>query len=69
MLICYLNNAKKRAWAKGKGTAHDLTVETASIIKALYRSFHVESPEAAEEYKLTIIGLLLDPDSPVWKGE
>lgn len=69
MLICYLNNAKKRAWAKGKGTPHNLVVETAAIIETVYRSFCKYFPEAAEEYKTKLIGLLLDPTSPVWKGE
>ena len=26
-----------------------------------------ENPEAAKGYKLHLLGLLLDPDSPVWK--
>ena len=54
---------------KATGTAQDLMVETAAAIKEVYNGINKTSQEAAKEYKLRLIGLLLDPDSPVWKGE
>lgn len=54
---------------KATGTAEDLTVETGMVIKQIYQSIRLQNPDAAEGYKLTLIGLLLDPNSPVWKGE
>jgi hypothetical protein len=52
---------------KASGTAHDLTVETSALIEDIYQSIHQQNPEAAKGYKNTLIGILLDPNSPVWK--
>ena len=52
---------------KASGTAEDLMVETATMIQEVYSSIAQQSPEAAEGYKLHLLGLLLDPRSPVWK--
>lgn len=54
---------------KATGTAEDLTVETGMVIKQIYQSIRLQNPAAAEGYKLTLIGMLLDPDSPVWKED
>lgn len=68
MLKC---NIKKGGTIRVKdtGTAEDLTVETGMVIKQIYKNIRLQNPAAAEGYKLTLIGLLLDPNSPVWKGE
>ena len=68
MLKC---NIKKGCTIKIKatGNAEDLTVETGMVVQQIYRNIRQQNPEAAEGYKLTLIGLLLDPKSPVWKGE
>lgn len=52
---------------KASGTVKDLTVETAALIEDIYQSIHQKNPEAAKGYKNTLIGILLDPKSPVWK--
>lgn len=52
---------------KASGTVKDLTVETAALIEDIYQSIHQQNPEAAKGYKNTLIGILLDPNSPVWK--
>ena len=54
---------------KASGTPQDLMVETAAAIKEIYDGINKTSQVAANEYKLKLIGLLLDPDSPVWKGD
>ena len=68
MLKC---NIKKGGLVRVKagGTAQDLMVETGALIRSLYSSINRQNPEAAEGYKSHLIGLLLDPESPVWKGE
>lgn len=52
---------------KATGTAHDLMVETAAAIQEVYNGIKKKNPEAAAGYKSHLIGLLLDPNSPVWK--
>lgn len=54
---------------KANGSVQDLLVETAAAIHEVHNGINKTSQEAAKEYKLRLIGLLLDPDSPVWKGE
>ena len=54
---------------KASGTAQDLMVETAALIQEVHRSINEKNPEAAKGYKVHLLGLLLDPKSPVWKGE
>lgn len=69
MLKCNINRKKKRVRVKGNGTAHDLMVETSCLIHDIYHHINKVAPEAARGYKNTLIVSLLDPDSPVWKGE
>ena len=68
MLKC---NIKKGGMVRVKatGTAEDLTAETGVVVQQIYRNIRQQNPEAAEGYKLHLLGLLLDPKSPVWKGE
>lgn len=68
MLKC---NIKKGRTIKvtATGTAEDLTVETGMVVQQIYRNIRQQNPEAADGYKLTLIGLLLDPKSPVWKED
>lgn len=69
MLKCNINKAKKKVWVKGNGTAHDLMVETATLIKDIHHHIHEKAPDAAQGYKTALLAMLLDPDSPVWKQE
>ena len=52
---------------KASGTAQDMMAETAALIQEVHRSINEQNPEAAKGYKLHLLGLLLDPKSPVWK--
>lgn len=54
---------------KATGTVRDLLAETAAAIHEVHNGINKTNQEAANEYRLRLIGLLLDPDSPVWKGE
>ena len=66
MLKC---NIKKGGMVRVKatGTAEELTVETGMVVQQIFQNIHQQNPAAAEGYKLHLLGLLLDPKSPVWK--
>lgn len=69
MLKCKVSKRKDVIRVKAKGIPKDLMLETAMVIRTVYEGISRTSPEAATQYKNTLIGVLLDPDSPVWKGE
>lgn len=54
-------------WVKANGTADKLVPETAVVIQAVYRGIKKKNPDLAKEFKNRLIGLLLDPESPVWQ--
>lgn len=53
---------------KTSGTAKELFAATAIAINLVYNCIKKKNPEAATEYKLNLLGVLLDPNNPVWKG-
>lgn len=68
MIKCNIRKGKKgKVWVKATGTADDLTAETGALIQTVYQNIKAENTEAAKGYKLHLLGLLLDPKSPVWK--
>lgn len=67
MLKCHVNKKKGHNWVKAAGTAQELMVETAALIENTYQAIHQQNPEAAKGYKNNLLGMLLDPKSPVWK--
>ena len=67
MIKCHINRVKNKIWTKGTGTAQEMMVETAVLIKQLFQGICQENPEAAKDYKNKLLGVLLDPKSPVWK--
>lgn len=67
MLKCNVDRTKNVVRVKAKGTAKELLPETVMVIKTIYDGIREASPEAAAAYKNTLIGVLLDPESPVWK--
>lgn len=72
MLKCHINRSGKKAgkiWIKATGTAENLMVETAALIKTVYKNINAQNPEAAKGNKDHLIGLLLDPESPIWKED
>ncbi|MGN0998674.1 MAG: hypothetical protein ACI4PO_03905 [Faecousia sp.] len=64
MLKAHIKNTGK-SYVKCKATPERLAIETALVIKTVYSSINETSPEAAKEFKNHLIGLLLDPQSPV----
>lgn len=69
MLKCKVDYNKKTVRIKTgkKATVHETAVETLGIIKMIHKEIHKKNPEIAERYRLTIIGAIIDPESPVWK--
>ena len=68
MIKCKIARKKKgRIKVKAYGTTKDLMVETAALINELFQNIHQQNPEEATVYKNHLLGLLLDPNSPVWK--
>ena len=67
MITCIVKR-KGLVVIKASGTAEDLMVETAALIQEVYQKINKQNPEAASGYKLALLGTLLDPESPVWKG-
>lgn len=69
MLKCNIDRQKKIVRIKGNGTPYDLYAEATVLIRDIYHHIHEQSPDQAQAFKNTLIGTLLDPDSPVWKEE
>lgn len=67
MIKCNINRKKGKSWVKSTGTAEEMMVETTALIKLIYLGIHEKSPEAAETFKTKLLGVLLDPKTPVWK--
>lgn len=67
MLKCHINKEKAKIWTKTSGTAHEIMVETACLIQVIYQAIREKNPEAAKEFKNKLLGVLLDPKTPVWK--
>lgn len=67
MIKCRIDKAKKHVWVKAKGTPHDLMVEATCLIRDIFRHIHEQAPDAAQQFKNELIGVLLDPKSSVWE--
>ena len=69
MLKCKIDRKKGIAKIKTekKTNARNVSVETLALIHSIYKAIQEKNPKAAIEYKLTIIGAILDPESPVWE--
>ena len=69
MLKCKIDRKKGivKIRTEKKTDARNVSVETLALIKTIYEGIKEKNPEAAKEYKLTIIGSIIDPKSPVWK--
>lgn len=66
MIKCHINKKKSKIWVHTNGTAQDVMVESAVLIKQIFQGIHQENPEAAMDYKNRLLGVLLDPKTPVW---
>ena len=70
MIKCNIRKGTKgKVWVKANGTAADLVPEVGMVFMEIFRAIHKKNPEAAKLFKNRLIGLLLDPKSPVWKEE
>lgn len=68
MLKCHIRRGNRgNQWLKTAGTAEDLMVEVSTLISLIYQGINRKNPEAATGFKNSLIGVLLDPNSPVWK--
>lgn len=65
MLKCRIKRGGT-VYVSAKGTCYDLRTETLALIQELHRNIKKENPEVAEQYRISVIGCLLDPRSPVW---
>ena len=52
-----------------KGTVDEIIPETLLLIKQLYLFIKQKNPAAANQFQRTIIGVLLDQNSPVWQED
>lgn len=68
-MIKYKTKRGKQIRIKAKGTVVELLPETALLIQQIYRGIKKNNPEGAKAYKNKLIGLLLDPQSPVWEED
>lgn len=58
---------KKKIKLTIDGTPDDLWKETAIFVSQVYKAIKKKYPDSAETYKITLLGVLIAPDSPVWK--
>ena len=66
MIKCNVKNGGNIR-VKASGTPHDLMLETGVLIQDIFRNIYQQSPEAAKQYKVQLLSVLLDPKTPVWK--
>lgn len=67
MIKCKLNKKKNYLRLKVRDSLPVVTTETLALIQSIYEGIVDKSPKAAEEYKNALIGVLLDPNSPIFK--
>ena len=68
MLKCHIKKSG-RVQVKASGTASELVPAVGMVILEIFRAIHKKNPEAAKQFKNRLLGLLLDPKSPVWKED
>lgn len=69
MIKATISREKGITRAKVRGKVYDVCIETATLISDVWRGIKAKNPEAAKEYKQTLLAILLAPDSPVWEEE
>lgn len=69
MIKAKISREKDIVRATYRGTPHGLCLETATMISDIYRGLQEKNPEAAAEFKQTLLVVLLSPNSPVWEVE
>lgn len=68
MLKCNIDKKKNHVQVKVSGTADTINTELLALINALYTGIRNKDKGAADIFRVSTIGALLDPESPVWKA-
>lgn len=66
MLKCNVRESST-VYVQARGPMDKLVTETAVVVQAVYRGILAKHPEVAKEFRNRLLGVLLDPESPVWK--
>lgn len=66
MIKCHIKRIGK-SQVRASGTAEDLVPEVGMVILEIQRVLFKKNPATAKAFKNRLIGLLLDPKSPVWQ--
>lgn len=69
MIKCKIDRGKGPVKVKAKGDVNTITVEMLALVHEVYQVIARKSPEAAKEFRNRVIGVMLDPRSPLWKEE
>lgn len=69
MLKCKIDKATGLVKVKAGGDLRNLTVEVLALVHEVYLGIEQQNPEAAKEFRNTLIGILLNPKGPMWKEE
>ena len=69
MIKCKIDRGKGPVKVKAKGDVNTITVEMLALFKEVHKNIEQQNPDAAREFKNTVIGAMLDPRSPLWKEE
>lgn len=69
MIKCRIDKEKDIVRIKTKGTGETINAELFFLIQQIYRGIRRQNESAAETFRIATIGVLLDPNSPVWKEE
>lgn len=68
MIKAKLNKKKGTGSVYRTGPASEITAEALTILKIVYLNIRMKDKDAADAFKRTIIGAVLDPKSPVWEA-
>ena len=68
MIRCHIKEGGI-VFVKAKGFSDKLVPEVGMLILSIYRQIHAKNPEAAKQFRNRLLGLLLDPKSPVWETD
>lgn len=70
MILCRIDNKKRKLnFIHANGNNTDLVTEICTLISMCFMNIRKQNPEAAKEFKVRLIAVLLDPTSPVWETD
>lgn len=68
MIRCHIKEGGM-VFVRAKGESDHMVAEIGMLILSVFRKIHAKNPEAAKRFRNLLIGLLLDPNSPVWETD